>query len=122
MNYLQVVSNFEIVGEVDRVSAGHVTERLEVVHGKSVTLDPHTTDELSQDVEGDLDTGHSLDDTDGNDEDQCKDDTVWHNSRGSVSGPSANASETKTNSNEQDGEVPPFRYCRLQLDPCPNTS
>ena len=64
---LDVVSEFEIVGEHYCVGASDVAERLEVVHSQRITFNERSSDEFSKDSESDFNTSHSLDDSNRND-------------------------------------------------------
>lgn len=68
----------------------------------------HTTNELSQHVERDLDTSHGLDDTDRDDEDQSKEDTIRHGCCSCVCRPCKDTSKTASCSNKQYSQVPDF--------------
>lgn len=72
----------------------------------SIALHPHATNEFSQHVEGHLNTSHSFDDTNGDDEDQGQSDTERHHPGGRVSRPGGDTSESKGSCDDQDGEVP----------------
>lgn len=66
---LGVVSELQIVQELNGVCTSDVSESLEEVHGERISLHPSATNELGQDVEGDWDTSDSSDDTDGDNKD-----------------------------------------------------
>ena len=86
-------------------------ERLEKVHGQGVTLNPGTTDELSQHVQGDLNTRHGLDDTNGDDEDDGKEEAVGNDTGSGVCGPGSNTSKAKGHGNDETAKVPEFGNC-----------
>lgn len=83
---LQVVAKFQVIGEVESVSYSHVTKTLEEVHltllvwrtvfvmilntyRQRIAGLPCSSNKLSQNVELDLDTSSSKDDSRGNGED-----------------------------------------------------
>lgn len=107
---LDVVGELKVVGEPDGVSAGDITEGLEVVHGEGVSFDERTTNELGEDIQSDFDTGHSLDDTDGNDKDEAEGQTIEDDPRRGVGLPAHDTSDTKTNGDDEAGHVPPLRH------------
>lgn len=78
---------------------------------KSISLNPHASDELREHVESDFNTSHGLDDTNRNDEDDGEEDTIRDDAGGGVSRPSGYTSETEASSDEKSGQVPPFRHC-----------
>lgn len=112
---LHVVRKLKVVGEPNGVGAGDVAEGLEVIHGQGVALNPGTTDELSKHVEGDLDTGHGLDDTDRDDENQAENDTVEDDTDSGVRGPGSNTGAAESNGDDEGEEVPPLRDLGVDL-------
>lgn len=106
---LNVVGKLEIVGEAERVGAGDVAVRLEEAHGQGVAFDKRATDELGQDVEGDLNTSHGVDNADGDDEDEAERNAVEDNADGGVRRPLRNGNTTENNGNDQADEIPPLR-------------
>lgn len=105
---LAVVRELEVVGEVDSLSSGNVTEGLEVVHAEGVTLDETTTDELGDDVKSDLDTGDGGDHADGDDEDQGEDDAEDDDGGRGVGFPATDTAHAECGGDDEDGNVPPL--------------
>lgn len=70
-----------------------------------VALDPDTTNELGQNVQGHLDTRYSLDDTHENHKDKYQSHNIRDDTRGSKSKPRNNTSESKARSNNEVSKV-----------------
>ena len=105
---MDVVGELEILGEVEGVRGGDVSVGLEVIHGGGIAGEPETTEQLGNNVEGDLYVGDGHDDAARNREDDSEEDTIQHNSGGSVGGVNGDTSGTKTNRDAQDEEVDPL--------------
>jgi len=106
---MDVMSKLEILGEVKGVRGGDVSIGLKIVHGGRVTWEPETTEQLGNNVEGDLYVGDGHDDAARNTEDDGKEDTVQHNSGGGVGGVSGNTGGTNTDGGTQHDKVNPLR-------------
>ena len=104
-----VMSEFEILGEVEGVQGSHVSIEFEVDHRSGVTGIPETTEQLGDDVESDLYIGNCHDDTTGNAEDHGEEHAIQRCGGGGVGGISSDSGCTKTDGNTQDDEVDPLR-------------
>ena len=97
----------------------HLPKSFEVIHSQCITSDPRTTDEFCKDIQGDFDSGDGFDYADGNDENEAQEDTIEHDTNGSVRLPPGNASTSKTNSKAKSYQIPPLRnydcVCQLRL-------
>ena len=91
-----------------------IPETLEVVHGQGVALNPGTTNELGQHIEGDLDTGHGFGDTNRNDEDDAENEAVEDDAGGCVGLPAGDTGDTEAYGDGEEDKVPPFRNYRLK--------
>src|SRR5687768_13180833 len=92
------------------MSAGDVAKRLEVIHGQCIAFNPHTTNELCEDIESHFDTGHGLDDANGNDKHDGKGDAERYHTGCGIRRPGTDACETKPDCNKQSGKIPPLRH------------
>ena len=106
---VDVVGEFEILGEVEGVRGGNESVRLEIVHGCGVTGEPETTEQFGDNVKGDLHIGDSHDDPARNAEDDGEEDTIQYNSRGGVGGVNGDTGGTNTDGHTQYDEVDPLR-------------
>lgn len=106
---LGVVCELEIVQELDGVSTSDIAKGLEEVHGQSVASDPSSSNELGQDVEGNLNTSDGPNNADWDDEDETKSKTVEDGTNSGVCWPCGNTGATKGDRDAQADEVPPFR-------------
>ena len=104
-----IMSEFEILGKVEGVRGGDVSVTLEVKHSSGVTGEPEATEQLGDNIEGDLYVGNGHDDTARNAEDGGEEDTIQRGSGGGVGWVSGDAGGTETNRNTQNDEVDPFR-------------
>ena len=104
-----IVSEFEILGEVESVRGRDVSVALEVEHGGGVTGEPETTEQLGDNVEGDLYVGDSHDDTARNTKDGGDENTIQRGSGGGVGGVNSDTNGTKSDGDAQDHEVGPLR-------------
>ena len=105
---VDVMGEFETLGVVEGARDGDISVDLEVVHGGGVTGEPETTEQLSNDVEGELYIGSGHDDTARNTKDESEEDTIQHDSGGSVGGVNGDASGTGANGDTQHDEVGPL--------------
>ena len=71
---VHVMSELEILGEVESVRGCDVSVRLEVIHSGGVTREPETTEELGNNVQGNLNVRDGHDDTAGNTENYGEED------------------------------------------------
>lgn len=106
---MDVMSQFEILGEVQGVRGGDVSVGLEIVHGCGITGEPETAEQLSNDIEGDLYVGDDHDDATRNTEDDSEEDTIQHNGRGCIGGVNGNTGGTNADGYTQYDEVDPLR-------------
>ena len=60
---MHIVGEFETLSEVEGMRGRDVSVGLEVVHGSGVTTEPEATEELGNNLEGDLDVRDGHDDT-----------------------------------------------------------
>lgn len=97
------------------MGGSHVTKRLEEVERSGVTFDPSTADEFRQHVEGDLHSSDRIDDSDRDDEDDAKRDTIKDNTNRSVSGEGSDTGATHGDSDGKDDGVPPFGHFLVSL-------
>ena len=104
---VDVMGELEILREVEGVRGSDKSIGLEVVHRGGVTREPETTEHFSNNIEGNQYAGTSHDDAAGNAEDDSKEDTKQHNSRGSVGGVNGETSGTNSRGNTQHDEVDP---------------
>ena len=105
---VDIVSELEILGKVEGLRGGDVSVGLEIVHGGGISGEPETTKQLCNNVEGDLYVGNSHNDTARNAEDDSEEDTVQHNSRGSVGGVNGDTGGANTDGGAQYDEVDPL--------------
>ena len=104
-----VMSEFEVLGEMEGVRGGDVPVALEVEHGSGVAREPETAEQLGEDVEGYLYVRDGHDDAARNAEDGGHEDTIQRGGGGGVGGVSGDASRTETDGNTQDDRVYPLR-------------
>lgn len=106
---VDIMGEFEILSEVKGMRSGDVSVRLEVVHGSGVTREPETSEQLGDDVQGDLDVGDRLDDTARNTEDEGEENTIQHDGGCGLRGVGANTGGTESDGDDKDGKVDVFR-------------
>jgi len=105
---MDVVGELEILGEVKGLRGGDVSVGLEVVHGGGISGEPEATEQFGNNVEGDLYVGNGHDDAARNAEDDSKEDTIQHNSGGSIGGVYGDTGGTDTDGDAQYDEVDPL--------------
>ena len=104
-----IMGQLEILGEVEGVRGRDVSVGLEKVHGIGVTGEPETTEQLSNDIEGDLYVCDSLDDATRYTEDGGEEDTIQSSSWGRSGGVNGDTHGTNTDGHTQYDKVSPFR-------------
>jgi hypothetical protein len=104
-----VMGEFEILGEVEGVHGGDVSVGLEKVHGIGVTGEPETTEQLGDDVEGNLYVCDSHDDATRHTEDGGEEDAIQRSSGGGSGGVNGDSGGTDTDGDTQYDEVDPLR-------------
>ena len=110
-----VMSEFKILGEVEGVRGCDVSVALEVEHSNGVTREPEATEQLGDDVEGDLYIGNCHDDTAGNAKDHGEEHAIQRSGGRGVGWVSSDSVGTETDRSTQDNEVCPLR--NLFVDP-----
>ena len=105
---LEVVADLHVRDVGKGVSHGHVTERLEHHHGNGATREHVTEDHLSDDVQTGLLVGDSLDDTDGDGENNTDEDSDNVSPPGEVSLVGNSGDHTEDEGDDEDDEEPPF--------------
>jgi len=106
---VDVVSEFEILGEPDGVCGGDVSVKLEVHQGGGVTGEPETTEQLGDDTEGDLHIGNCHDYAGRNAEDDCEEDTIQRSGGGGIGRVNGDNGGTDADGDAQNDEVDPLR-------------
>jgi hypothetical protein len=102
---VDVMRELEILGEVEGVRGRDVSVGLEVVHRGGVTGEPETSEQLGDDVQGNLDVRDGHDNTAGDTEDEGKEDTIQDDGRSGVGGVSTDTGSTQSDGGYKDGEV-----------------
>ena len=105
---MDIVSELEILGEVEGLRGGDKSVGLEVVHGGGIAGEPEATKQLGNNVEGDLYVGNGHDDAARNTEDDSEEDTIQYNSGGSAGGVSGDTGGTDADGDTQYDEVDPL--------------
>ena len=104
-----VMGELEILREVEGVHGRDVSVGLEKIHGIGVTGEPETTEQLSDDVEGDLHVCNSFDDTTRHTKDGGEEDTVQRSSGRGSGGVNGDNDGTDSDGDTQYDEVYPLR-------------
>jgi len=102
------MSEFEILGEVEGVGGCDVSVALEVEHRSGITGKPETTEQLGDDVEGDLNVGNGHDDTKWYAESGGKKHPIQHCGGGGVGGVGGDTSGANNDGGTQDDQVDPL--------------
>ena len=71
---VNIVGELEVLSEVESLRGRDVTVGFEIIHGSGVTGEPETAEQLSDDVQGNLDVRDGHDDTARNTEDHSEED------------------------------------------------
>ena len=106
---MDVMSEFEVLGEVEGMRCSDVSVGLEVVHCGGISGEPEPTEQIGNNVEGDFYVGDSHDDAAGNAEDGGEEDTLQRCGRGGIGGINGDTNSAEANGNTQDHEVDPLR-------------
>jgi len=104
-----VMGELEILREVEGVHGRDVSVGLEKIHGIGITGEPETTEQLSDDVEGDLHVCNSFDDTTRHTEYDGEEDTVQRSSGRGSGGVNGDNDGTDSDGDTQYDEVHPLR-------------
>ena len=102
---MDIMGQLEILGKMERMRRGDVSVRLEVIHGGGVARKPEPSEQLRDDVQGDLDIGDGHDDAARNAENDREEDTVQYDGWGGVGGVSPNTSRTERDRDGKDAKV-----------------
>ena len=103
-----VMSELEILSEVEGVCGGEDSEDLHVDHCSDVTGEPEATEHLCDNAEANFHVGNSLDDAAGNCENDGEEDTIKHGRGEHVGRVHDDTSGTDANGGTQDDEVYPL--------------
>ena len=106
---VDVMGKFHILCEVEGVRGCDISIGFEVEYRSSVTGEPESAEHFGKNVEENLNVGDSHDDAAGNAEDNGEEDTVQHDTGGSVGRVGGDTSCTKGDGNAQNEEVDPLR-------------
>jgi len=102
------MGELEIPGEVEGARGGDIPIGLEIQHRSGVTGKQETTDQLGNNVKGDLYVGDGHNEPARNTEDDGEEDTVQHDGGGGVGGVSGDASGANADGGAEDDEVDPL--------------
>ena len=102
---VNVVREFEILGEVEGMGGRDVSVGLKVVHCGSVTGEPKASKQFGDDVQRNLNVRDGHDDTAGDTEDEGKEDAIQDDGRRGVGGISTDTSSTQSDRDYEDGEI-----------------
>lgn len=123
---LDIVGQLEIVGKVDCLSRGDVSVGFEVVHRESISRGDLRSNQLGQDVHGDLHSGDGVDKTNlrsawqwslthGNDKDQSHADTEQYHGGSGVGLIASDTDHSGNDGDSQDDQIPPLGYLFVTL-------
>ena len=103
-----VMSEFEILSEVEGVCGSEDSEDFHVDHCCDITGEPEATKHLGDNAEANFHIGNSLDDAAGNSENDCEEDTIKHGRGERVGRVHDDTSSTDPDGGTQDDEVDPL--------------
>lgn len=110
-----VVSEFEVVAKGQGMSTCDITIGLEETHCQCVAFNKGAANEFREDVKGDLDTGHRIDNANRDDKDEAHNDTVEHHSNRSIRRVGSNSCTTNGDGKDERAHVPPLRNFLVRL-------
>ena len=105
---VDVMREFEILGEPEGVVGGDVSVDPEVHQGSCIAGEPEATEQLGNDTKGDLHVGNCHDYAARNAEDDCKEDSIQRSSGGGIGRVNGNNSSTDADGHTQNDEVDPL--------------
>ena len=105
---VDVMSEFEILGELEGVLGGGVSVELEVHQGSGVTGEPETTEQLGNDTKGDFHVGNCHYYAARNAENDSEEDTIQRSGGGGIGRVNGDNSGTDADGHTQNDEVDPL--------------
>ena len=105
---VDVMSEFEVLGETESVCGGDMSVKFEVHQGGGVTGEPETAEQFGNDAEGDLHVGNSHDYAARNAKDDCEEDTIQRSGGGGIGRVNGDNSGTNADGDTQNDEVDPL--------------